>query len=132
MKIQQTERKSCSVTNLNTLTSMLASFSHHLNNMTFNVYHGELVLVYRQRVSISTCFAYDMHPSHMSYDAKRRKPVTTGLNSAKKFLFIEITHIFIKKNATFSENIKKPNLIQFLQILIRRRYQRFLPLRDAR
>ena len=40
MKIQQTERKSCSVTNLNTLTSMLPSFlsgvAHDLNNMTFN------------------------------------------------------------------------------------------------
>ena len=38
MKIQQTERKSCSVTNLNTLTSMLASFSHDLNNITFNAH----------------------------------------------------------------------------------------------
>ena len=36
-----------------------------------------------------------------------------------------------QKNATFSQNIKKPNLIQFLQILIRKRHHRFLPLRDA-
>ena len=56
----------------------------------------------------------------MFYDAKRRKSVTTGLNSAKNVPFHRNNIDF--HHPTFSKNMTKPNRIQFLQILIRKRH----------
>ena len=104
------------------------SFSPDLNKMTFNARWWSISFpIPWGSVNLHLWLCWHIHPTHMSYHGKRRKGANYCLQFSKKpFLFMEITQIFI---VSFSENMKKSNRIQFWQISIGKRHQRFWPQR---